>query len=161
MNKSRLPAAQRDALGLLLDDHRRLRKLFRDFERETGARARDDVVREACAQLKAHARLQEALFYPVLRDMAPEALGRRLDEAQVEYATAKDLVAQLEDVWPEDALRDARFSVLGAYFAHHAAREEEELFPAIVALGLDLRSLGMQMALLREELAEAFQAPAA
>jgi len=160
MNKSQLPAAQKEAIGMLLDDHRNVKKLFKDFEKESDARAKEKLVREACTELKVHTRLEEELFYPALRDMDPKAFGKLLDEAVVEHATAKDLIAQLEDAVPGDKLHDAKFIVLGEYVNHHVKEEETELFPKIGDKHLDLRSLGMQMKERREELMAELQAEA-
>ncbi len=34
MNKSQIPAAQKEVLSLLLDDHRKVKKIFKEFESE-------------------------------------------------------------------------------------------------------------------------------
>ena len=42
-----------------------------------------------------------------------------LNEADVEHAGAKDLVAQIEDGSADDPTTCARFTVLGEYIDHH------------------------------------------
>ena len=62
-----------------------------------------------------------------------------LDEAEVEHQAAKDLIAQIQDSDPGDALYDARINVLGEYVKHHVQEEEGELFPRF-AIGARPRS---------------------
>ncbi|HLU78297.1 MAG TPA: hemerythrin domain-containing protein, partial [Burkholderiaceae bacterium] len=80
-----------------------------------------------------------------LRDADPEKFGDLLDEAKVEHASAKDLIAQLMQMSPEDDLYDAKFIVLGEYVNHHIAEEEDELFPEVAKEKYDLRELEQPM----------------
>ena len=71
-----------------------------------------------------HATIEEEIFYPALRATLDEQ--DLLDEAQVEHATAKDLIAQIEEMEPDSELYDAKAIVLGEYINHHVEEEEEE-----------------------------------
>ena len=51
-----------------------------------------------------------------------------LDEAEVEHASAKELIAQLESMTAEDPKFAATFKVLGEYVKHHIKEEEGEMF---------------------------------
>ncbi len=75
-----------------------------------------------------------------------------LDEAEVEHATAKDLVAQLEEMNAGDDLYDARVTVLGEYIDHHVHEEEGEMFPKVRKTDLDLVALGAEMAARKDQL---------
>jgi hypothetical protein len=75
-----------------------------------------------------------------------------LDEAEVEHASAKELIAQLETMGPQDALYDAKVTVLGEYIGHHVKEEEDEMFPKVKKAKLDLNELGAQIEARREEL---------
>lgn len=153
MNKSKIPAAQKEVLGLLIDDHRKVQKIFKDFESEKDSEAKRAMVVEACNELTVHTEIEEQEFYPFLRDQNPEEFGDLLDEAKVEHASAKDLIAQLTAMGPEDELYDAKFTVLGEYVAHHVREEEEELFTKIIDLKIDLRDLLEPMKSLKDSLA--------
>jgi hypothetical protein len=52
-----------------------------------------------------------------------------MDEALVEHAGAKQLIAQLEDMEPGDDLYDAKVTVLREQIEHHVKEEESEMFP--------------------------------
>ena len=75
-----------------------------------------------------------------------------LDEAEVEHASAKALIAQIRDMEPDAPLYDAKVSVLGEYVDHHVGEEEEELFPKCRASAMDLNDLGIRIAARKDEL---------
>ena len=143
-----------EALALLARDHKEVTRLFKQFESLSQAAAesdeRLDVAQQICEALTAHATLEEELFYPVLR----EALDADdlLDEATVEHASVKDLVAQIERMHPDDELYDAKVIVLGEYVAHHVREEEGELFPKAQKSSIDLDALGATMRARKDEL---------
>lgn len=145
MNKSHLIAAQKSVIGMLIDDHRKVQKIFKDFESVEDTAQKQQMVIDACTELTAHAEVEEQHFYPFLRDADPEKFGDLLDEAKVEHASAKDLIAQLMQMSPEDDLYDAKFIVLGEYVNHHIAEEEDELFPEVAKEKYDLRELEQPM----------------
>jgi Hemerythrin HHE cation binding domain. len=145
MNKSHLTKAQKGVLGMLIDDHRKVQKIFKAFESESDSTKKQEMVWEACTDLTAHAEIEEKHFYPFLREADPDKFGDLLDEAVVEHASAKELVAQLMEMSPEDDLYDAKFTVLGEYTNHHIAEEEDELFPEVVKGEYDLTELEAPM----------------
>src|SRR5690606_25006173 len=119
MNKSSIPVAQKEALGLLIDDHRKAKKLFKDFESEKDEEKKESIAREVCMELTVHTRLEEEYFYPALRELDPETFDDLLNEAAVEHASAKELIAQIEGSGPSDPLWEAKVTVLGEYVNHH------------------------------------------
>jgi hemerythrin-like domain-containing protein len=154
MNKSEIPAAQKAVLGMLMDDHRKVKKLFKDFKSEKDASRKEEIVREACTELTVHAELEEQQFYPFLREQDEKTFGDLLNEAKVEHASAKDLIAQLLEMGPSDELYDARFTVLGEYVNHHITEEEDELFVKIISKRVDLKELEPVLRELKQDLME-------
>ena len=140
-----------DAITLLTADHDKVKKLFKSFE-SSGANAdkKQALVAEICTELTVHATIEEEIFYPAAREALEEQ--DLLDEAEVEHASAKELIAQLEDMKPGDELYDAKVTVLGEYIDHHVKEEQEEMFPKIKKAKLDLNALGAQMKARKEEL---------
>ncbi len=59
-----------------------------------------------------------------------------LEEAKVEHASAKDLVAHIEAMEPDDELYDAKVIVLGECVDHHVEEEEDEMSMRTVYRGV-------------------------
>jgi len=140
------------ALELLKEDHDRVKKSFKEFEkmdREDTA-TMEELVRAVCEDLKVHAALEEEIFYPAVRAAIEDE--DIMNEAQVEHDTAKMLIEQLENMGPEDPNFHATFTVLGEYVKHHVKEEEDEMFPQAKKADLDLEELGEQMRQRKEEL---------
>ncbi|MDX3895992.1 hemerythrin domain-containing protein [Pusillimonas sp.] len=152
MNKSQIPAAQKDVLSLLLDDHKKAKKLFKDFEAEKSDAAKEEIALEVCTELTVHTKIEEEIFYPFLREQNPEAFGDLLDEALVEHASAKELISQIQGMSMKDDLYEAKVTVLGEYIAHHVKEEEEELFPKVISKKIELREILTPMAERKKEL---------
>jgi hemerythrin superfamily protein len=144
-------ARKLDALQMLKADHRNVEALFTRFGRAKGDSQKDRIASSICEQLKAHAQLEEEIFYPAARvaTSAPDLMN----EADVEHATAKDLIRQIEGSSPSDERYDALVTVLGEYIRHHVKEEEGEMFRKVRASGLDLQELGGRMQARRRELA--------
>jgi hypothetical protein len=94
--------------------------------------------------------LEEEIFYPALR----AALGDHdmLDEAELDHAGARELISQLEVLYPGDEHFDATVAVLAEEVGHHTAAEESEMFEAARASRLDLVLLAHRLAARRAEL---------
>ena len=75
-----------------------------------------------------------------------------LDEAEVEHASAKDLIAQISSMSPDEELYDAKVTVLGEYVKHHVKEEEDEIFPKAKKAGVDMEELGNLLAERKQEL---------
>jgi hypothetical protein len=95
--------------------------------------------------LKAHTTIEEEIFYPAARQAGIDE--DMLDEADVEHASAKDLIAQLESGSPADDHYDAKVKVLGEYINHHVVEEHTEMFPKCRRAGMDLTALRSEMEL--------------
>ena len=143
-----------DAIGLLKVDHKAVKKLFSDYETLCDDDADSDekhtLAIQICAELTVHAQIEEEIFYPALREaMDADDL---LNEAEVEHASAKALIAELEAMSPEEALFDAKVTVLGEYINHHVEEEEGEMFKEAKNADLDMAALGEQLSERRDEL---------
>jgi hemerythrin superfamily protein len=132
-----------DACTLLDADHKAVKKMFKDYEELASSKAKSaeqkklDLAREICQELTVHATIEEEIFYPALRAVMKDT--DLLAEAEVEHASAKDLIAQIEAADTADETFDAKVKVLGEYIDHHVKEERNEIFPkARAARGLDL-----------------------
>ena len=149
--------AEPDACNLLDTDHRNVKKMFSAYEELTKSRAasatqkRRDLATEICNELTVHAQIEEEIFYPALREAFKET--DLLDEAEVEHASAKDLIAQIQQATEVDDKFDAKVIVLGEYIDHHVKEERNEIFvKARAARGLDLVAMREQLQTRKEEL---------
>ena len=148
------PLPGKDALEMLAADHREVSDLFSQFETASGDANKRDLASAICVALKVHARLEEELFYPaVFSALKDKAL---LEEAMIEHASARDLIAQIEASAPGDAFYDARVKVLSEYVRHHVDEEEGEIFPQVRKSKMDIIALGALMGLRKQELMTGF-----
>ena len=107
--------------------------MFKDYEELAQSKAKGavqkkrDLAQEICMELTVHAQIEEEIFYPAVRAAIKDT--DLLDEAEVEHASAKDLIAQIQDATEMDDMFDAKVKVLGEYIDHHVKEERNEMFP--------------------------------
>ena len=161
-NQGKKSSPAPDALALLKADHEKFKALFREFESLKGNEDEDErkseLVDEICYELTIHTMIEEEIFYPVLRSAIND--DDMMDEADVEHAGARELISQLEVMYPGDDHFDATVSVLGEDVAHHIDKEESDMFEAARSAGVDLDDLAEQLTARKEELDEDLSAPA-
>jgi hemerythrin superfamily protein len=157
--KSAAPAkrstrSQADATTLLAKDHKDVRALFKRYEKLSKAEAdgseRQALAEQICRMLTVHAQIEEEIFYPAVREA--EVDEDLLDEAEVEHASAKDLIGQIQSMQPDDDLYDAKVTVLGEYINHHVEEEEGEMFRKARRAKVDMVNLGEQLMQRKEQL---------
>ncbi len=151
---SKRASAPSDAVALLMSDHREVKALFQKYKKLANAEAegsdRQALAETICDMLTVHATIEEEIFYPAARGALDDQ--DLLDEAEVEHASAKDLIAQIKDMGPEDDLYDAKVTVLGEYIDHHVAEEEGEMFAKAKQSDMDLAELGVELQTRKSEL---------
>jgi hypothetical protein len=145
--------SKQDAIQILTADHREVSKIFDQFEKikdKDDAAKKQSLVKRACTELTIHAQVEEEIFYPALREALKD--DELIDEAEVEHASAKQLIAELESMEPGDELYDAKFTVLGEYVKHHVKEERDEMFPKAKKSKMDLEQLGQEIAERKEQM---------
>ena len=148
----RASRAQPLALELLSSDHRKVEDLFEQFEqmKEADDASRIAIAQRICAELTIHAQVEEDLFYPWLRENLDET--EMVAEAEVEHASLKQLIAEIEPVGEPDEAYDAKVKVLSEYVKHHVKEEENEIFEEVADEHEELDELGQEMAARKAEL---------
>jgi len=143
-----------DAVSLLSADHAEVKQMFETYRQLVDENADDEqrgeLARNICSMLTVHAEIEEEIFYPAMRENVDDELT--LDQGEVEHASARELIEQIEGMDPGDALYDAKVIVLGEYVDHHVQEEENELFPQAEKAGIDLDDLGAELAGRKREL---------
>ena len=142
-----------DAVELLTQQHREVEEMFERFENMTDRAkvSKKKLADEICKALIMHTQIEEEIFYPATRE-ASEDTEDMVDEAVVEHASAKDLIAQIMEMDPGDDLYDAKVKVLSEMIEHHVEEEEKEMFPKTRQLKLDLKALGEEMKARQQEI---------
>ena len=142
------------ALELLKRDHDEVDTMFKQYEDAVDAGNNDRkaaIAESICLALTVHARVEEEIFYPAVRQGTDETQDL-VDEAAVEHQSLKDIIGRLQSTTLADPLYDAGVKVLGEYVKHHVKEEENELFPMVSKMEIDLEALGTRMAARKSEL---------
>ncbi|MEZ0316027.1 MAG: hemerythrin domain-containing protein [Methylophilaceae bacterium] len=142
-----------DAIVILKTDHAKVKKLFKEFERLSkgnDTEGKVSIANQICLELTIHAEAEEEIFYSAARSAIDEV--DLLNEANVEHDSAKALIAQIQNMQPEDPMYDAKVTVLGEYINHHVEEEEKEMFPKVRKAKLDLQELGSRLKLREDEI---------
>lgn len=160
VSRTPVPVKPQTALDVLKADHAEVKELFTQFgklQKDKDGKGMQKVVQTICKALSVHARIEEEIFYPALRNAADA--DDALDEADVEHSHVKELVAQLETSDPGEELFEARVKVLSEYVQHHVKEEEDTLFSKARKADFDLVALGEQLLARKQELGAGDQPP--
>lgn len=137
-----------DALELLMQDHREVESLLREFEfLQQNRKATEGVIANACAELRMHDTLETAILYAEVRDAAnDEKTDRMVAEAEAEHDKILELVEKVELARTDDRQRDKYFSTLVEHVKRHVMADETERFPLVKRLArLDLGAVTAAM----------------
>ncbi len=144
-----------DALQLLMAEHREVKAMFQAYEKLAEAHGKGDermlLASQICVALTVHTQMEEEILYPAARTVLTRDEDI-VDEAYVEHAGAKSLIAQIKTMTSDQPLFDAKVHVLGEYIDHHVKEEESEFFPKLRKTSLDLEAMGEQMAARKKQL---------
>lgn len=139
-----------DAISILREDHRRIDDLFRQFDKTRAETLRGELAQRICVELLIHARVEEEIFYPALRE-AIDA-DELMDEADIEHDAAARLIEEILRMRPGADHYCARVKVLGDYVRHHVQQEQNRMFSKAREARLDMRALGEQIQERKKEL---------
>ena len=87
--KAAATAKTKDALALLKEDHRHVEELFAQFESARKPERKQQIVQTLCTELTLHTQLEEAYFYPAVRDI----FYRRFDASKIESGSELESIA--------------------------------------------------------------------
>ncbi len=142
-----------DAIVVLKDDHKEIKRLFREFE-QAGANAtktKGALVERIIGALTVHTYLENEVMYPEVRRLLPEVEDDVL-ESYEEHHVADVLCLELSMMKPDDERFNAKVTVLIENVEHHIEEEEEQWFPKVrEGIGRkDLQEIGERMLELRQ-----------
>ena len=146
-----------DAIDLLMQDHREMESLFREFDylrQNSGQTA--GVIANACTELRILDTLQTEIFYASVGEAAGdvnEEIDDLLEDAEQMRGTLLDLLGKVERAPAESIERDADFTLLAEHVKRRVLDDERALFPLVRKLQpLDLDSVTATMKKRRAEL---------
>ena len=151
-----------DAIKLLRADHAEVKKLFAEYDKlakaEADASEREALALDICNKLTVHAQIEEEIFYPAVRAaIGDDAL---VDQAEVEHASARELIAEISAMTPADDQFDAKVIVLGKHIDAHVEEEHSKIFPKAKKAKVDLKAVGTRLASRKAKLMEEYHAMA-
>ena len=146
-----------DALTLLRQDHQEVQELFKRFENSSDQREKQRIAQRALMELDVHAKIEEEIFYPSLRQMnrGESETSELMNEAEEEHHVAEMLIDELRAMREVNDRYEAKFKVLAESVKHHIQEEESEMLPKAAEAGRErLEELGLEMEERKMELME-------
>ena len=117
-----------DAITLLTDDHKKMRKLLDELESTTerGVKTREELFATIKGELTIHEVIEEEIFYPALKSH-PKAKDIVL-EGYEEHHVVDLVMAELEGLDVSDESWGAKATVMKENVEHHMEEEEGDMF---------------------------------
>lgn len=148
-----------DVIQLLKKDHKMVKKLFEECEnlKGRGGQKKSDLIALIKQAITAHAQVEEELVYPAFQEN--RSMKDQVNEALEEHHVTKMLLAELDELQPNDEHYDPKVKVLYEYLMHHVKEEEKEMFPEAQKRlsAKNLAALGEEVEKRRNELLEAYE----
>ncbi len=137
-----------DAIVLLKNDHKEIKKLFNQFQKagDGAEKTKGKLVDKIIELLTVHTYIENEVMYPRVREVLPD-LEEDILESYEEHHVADVLVVELSMMKPDAERFDAKTTVLIENVLHHIEEEEQEWFPK-VRQGMSrkqLQELGAEM----------------
>jgi hemerythrin-like domain-containing protein len=149
-----------DAIVLLKNDHKEIRRLFAQFEKagDNAEATKGALVKKMIELLTVHTYLENEVMYPAVRRLLPD-LEEDILESYEEHHVADVLVTELMLLSPGDERFDAKTTVLIENVRHHIAEEEDDWFPKVRS-GLGRKQLQELGATMEQKRKKAPRSPA-
>lgn len=144
-------------LSLIEAEHRQVEKLFAEVE-NANSNELYECFNEIYIALTLHARSEELVFYPAMREY--EATAQYIEEAEAEHEEAKILLEEIKSLKPTDSDFKTKIKSLKKAVQHHVEEEESEIFKAISECMSDkqLSTLGQEFQKTKAKLQEEVKA---
>ena len=117
-----------NAFELLKEDHEKVSQIFKKLEptTEQAVKIRSELFAKLKNELEIHTRIEEEIFYPVLKEAA-ETREITL-EAYEEHKVVKELLEEMSALPQNSEQWTAKLTVLKESVEHHVEEEEGEMF---------------------------------
>ena len=134
-----------NAIQLLINEHNKVRKLLKDIQEGTHDSSRKkELFKKLRHDLLRHEKMEQTIWYPHFKDS--DKLDKTVQHLIVEEKEAHHEIQDLNKV-ESDTEWNANFSKFKKDVEHHAAEEEEKLFPVIkkILTEAELEKIGKEM----------------
>ncbi|WP_414516277.1 hemerythrin domain-containing protein [Nostoc sp. PCC 9305] len=121
-------AKSTDILSLIEAEHRQVEKLFAEAEKVKGAKLVEQF-NQIYIELILHARTEELIFYPALREY--EETEQYVEEAEEEHEEISVILEEIKALKPTQPEFKEKMSELKETLEHHVEQEESEIFNAV------------------------------
>jgi hemerythrin superfamily protein len=141
-----------DAIVLLKQDHKEIRRLFRQFQSAETKASKDATVRRVVKALTTYSYLENEYVFPELRKRLPDLEDDVLASYE-ENHVVDVLCTELAEMTAGDERFDAKATVLIEAVSRHFGKEEDDRFRQVrQSLGRkDLQEIGAHMIKLRKK----------
>ena len=147
----------KDAIALLIEDHKNVRQLLKRLEATTGrsTEQREQLLSRIENEVRMHTTIEEEIFYPAYRDAVRSRNDKVLYfEALEEHHVVDMVMPEIKSTETDADEFGAKAKVLKDLIEYHVEEEETEMFPkARKAMGaMRLKQLGQEMEERKHEL---------
>jgi hemerythrin superfamily protein len=147
-------AMSTDAIVLLKNDHKEIRKVFKQFQDagDDAHQKKNKLVDQMLELLTVHTYIENESMYPRVRELVPDSEDDVL-ESYEEHHVADVLCMELASMSADDERFTAKTTVLIENVTHHMDEEESDWFPKVrQALGRkQLQQIGAEMLELKKQ----------
>lgn len=117
-----------DALELLEDDHKTVKKILDDLENTTerGVKTREELFTRFKKEMQVHEVIEEEILYPALKEHKKSkeiAL-----EGYEEHHVVDQIMTELDNLPFDDETWGAKLKVMKENIEHHIEEEEDDMF---------------------------------
>jgi hemerythrin superfamily protein len=143
-----------NAFQLLKEDHQKVSGIFQQIEptTERAEKTRTDLFAQLKQELDIHAKIEEAIFYPAIKQAAETR--KIVLEGFEEHHVIKMLLKELDSLPVDTEQWTAKVKVLKENVEHHVEEEEGEMFQKArdVLSEDEINNLGAQMEQMKQQL---------
>lgn len=119
-----------NAVELLKADHDVVRKLFQDVKESEDSK-HHAIFKKIKAELDVHAHIEEAIFYPKMKEDGDKELSDLILEGIEEHRQMKMFLRQLDALVADSEQFEPKLKVLMEDTEHHVKEEEDKMFPLV------------------------------
>ena len=118
-------------ITIIKKDHKIVEGLFKEYEAlgDRAYEAKSKLSDKIIDELMRHAKMEEKLYYPRLKDAFNKEGDKLVEEAEAEHHAAKVTMAEIKMLSSDNPQFEAKMTVLREMIEHHVKEEEEEMLP--------------------------------